>query len=70
MALVNKHMKELREENVILRKELKQIKNRVRKIFTPINKKEIYTQTPSHSIDLTSKKDKKTKDKRERQEYI
>lgn len=43
--------------------EKKQIKNRVRKISTPINKKEIYTQTPSHSIDLTSKKDKKTKDK-------
>lgn len=39
LALVNKHIEELREENVKLRKELKQIKNRVRKISTPINKK-------------------------------
>lgn len=56
-------MEDLREENIKLRKELEQIKNKIGPVSTPMNKKETFTQAPNYSVDLTFKKGKRVKDK-------
>lgn len=43
LAVVNKSIAELREENLKLRQELEHIKSRVGEIPTPINRKEMHT---------------------------
>lgn len=56
-------MKEFKNENSKLRRELEEIKSRIKKAVIPIKKKETYTQTPSYSSELISKKDKRIKDR-------